>query len=288
MAAERRAPEWPLWTVPAVLVLGWVAGSIAAVLLVVPFAAAGEGGDLTPATSLAASLGLAAGALGAIALIASRTAPLRAGDLGLRGAPLIASAAWAALALAVLGAFAWFWSQAADLSQAFGVPEELGETTPLGRALGGGPDTGRVDLSGGVAASALARVVVPAVTAEILLRGFALPVLARRWSPWAALPVASLLTAAPLAYAAGGGESPGALLPVGAALGLALCWLYLETASLRPGVVVSALALGWAFAQALEWGAGEAALLAAGCAIAALALVVALGRALGSDAAEAT
>ncbi len=270
--ADPEVPDWPGWTVPAALVLGWIAGTILAALLVLPFAAAG-GGDLSPAGALAASLGLCAGLLGAVALLGSHTAePLRAHHLGLRAAPPGGAFAWGALCVAVLAAFAYFWAQVVDLSTAFGVPEELGDTTPLSRGLGAGPDSGRVDLSLGVAASALGRVVVAAVAAEIVLRGFALPALAHWRGPWVALPVCALLSAGPLAYAAGGGEAAAALVPIGFAAGLVLCWLYLETDSLYPGTAVSSLVLGVAFGQAIDWSLPESGALAAVSACVAVAL----------------
>lgn len=272
MLADPEVPDWPGWTVPAALVLGWTAGSILAAVVVVPFATAG-GGDLSPAGALAASLGLSAGLLGTIAVLARRTAePLRAHHLGLRPSPLVSGFAWSVLCVAVVAAFAYFWAQVVDLTAAFGVPEELGDTTPLSRGLGAGADGGRVDLSVGVAASALAHVVVVAVAAELVLRGFALPALARWGGPWAALPTCALLSAGPLAYAAGGGEAAVALVPIGFAAGLALCWLYLETDSLHPGTGVSALVLGVAFGQAIGWSLAESAALAAVSACAAVAL----------------
>lgn len=274
---HREVPDWPGWTVPAVLVGGWVAGSILAVLVLVPFAAA-SGGDLSPAGAVAASIGLSTGLLGAVALLARRTAqPLHAHDFGLHGTSLGSAAAWGALCVAVVGAFAYFWAQVADLSQAFGVPEELGDTTPLSRGLGAGADSGRVDLSPGVATSALGRVVIAAVVAEVVLRGFALAALLRWGGAWLALPVSALLSAGPLAYAASGGEGAVALVPVGFVAGLALCRLYLETDSLYPGAAVSALVLGVAFGQALEWSLAESGALAVVCSFAALAICVLAG-----------
>jgi len=272
MVADHEVPDWPGWTVPAALVLGWIAGSLLAALVVLPFAAA-SGGDLSPAGALAAALGLSAGLLGTVALLAARTAePLRAAHLGLRAAPLETSLAWGALCVLVLAAFAYFWAQVVDLSAAFAVPEELGDTTPLSRGLGAGADSGRVDLSLGVAASALAHVVVAAVAAELVLRGFALPALARWRGPWVALPVCALLSAGPLAYAAGGGEAAVGLVPIGFAAGLALCLLYLETDSLYPSATVSALVLGVAFGQAIGWSLAESGALAAVSACAAVAV----------------
>lgn len=182
--------------------------------------------------------------------------------------------------MAVLAAFAYFWVQVVDLSPAFSVPEELGDSTVLSRGLGGSAESGRVDRSLGVAASALARVVIVAVAAEIVLRGFALPTLARRRGPWLALPVCALLSAGPLAFAAGDGQGEGWLLPIGFLTGLALCWLYLETDSLYPGVGLSALVLGVAFGQSIGWTLAESGALAVVSSCAALALLAAsaLGR----------
>jgi membrane protease YdiL (CAAX protease family) len=257
------------WAVPVTLLAGWFAGFVAAGLLLAVLAVAGLGADLTPLSALAVSVAVAGGMVGAVLVLTPPTGRFHA--LGLHSPGVGAGLAWAALAALLLGAFAFLWTELFDVAGALALPEELDTTTPLEKQFGVDDDTGTVEFSTGVAVSALAHVVVPAVAAELVLRGFALPRLEERPGLWLALPVCVLLQAAPVAYAAGSGDGAIAAFAVG--LGLVLCALYLATGSLYPGIGISALALGTLFGSALGWTLAGALALAA--VYAAMALAVA-------------
>jgi membrane protease YdiL (CAAX protease family) len=268
MSGRAQALARSPWVVPLALAGGWLAGTLAAGLLVGVLALAGLGGDLTPASALAASLAVAGGLVGAALVATPASGRLEA--LGLRPVGPTAGLAWAALAVLVVGAFAFLLTQLVDVRDALALPEELDSTSWLEKELGADDDTATPRLTLGVAVSALAHVVIVAPAAELVLRGFVLSGLARRPGLWLAVPVSTILYTGPLAYAAGSGE--GALASLGLVLGLVLCGLYWATGSLYPGIGVSALALGTVFGSALGWGLGEALGLAACCAAAALAL----------------
>jgi membrane protease YdiL (CAAX protease family) len=268
MAARVHALARSPWVVPLTLAAGWLAGTLVAGLLVGLLAIAGLGGDLTPASALVASLAVACGLVGA-ALMAT-PAPGRLQALGLRPVRPAAGLAWAALAVLVVGAFAFLLTQLVDIRDTLALPEELDSTTWFEKELGAADDTESPGLTLGVAVSALAHVVIVAVAAELVLRGFVLSALAKRPGLWLAVPVSAFLYGAPMAYAAGAGEE--ALAPLALVVGLALCGLYWATGSLYPGIGVSALALGTLFGSALGWDLGEALGLAAACAAAALLL----------------
>jgi membrane protease YdiL (CAAX protease family) len=262
------------WAVPVTLLAGWFVGFVAAGLLLAVLVVAGLGADLTPLSALAVSAAVAGGMVAAVLVLTPP--PSRFQALGLRSPGVAAGLAWAALAALLLGAFAFLWTELFDVVGTLTLPEELDTTTPLEKQFGVDDDTGTVELSAGVAVSALAHVVVPAVAAELVLRGFALPRLEERPGLWLALPVCVLLQTAPVAYAAGSGDGPVAAFAV--ALGLALCALYLATGSLYPGIAISALALGTLFGSALGWTLAGALALAAVCSAVALALAWAAAR----------
>jgi membrane protease YdiL (CAAX protease family) len=268
MAVRAEALARSPWAVPVTLLAGWLAGLVAAGLLLAVLAVAGLGGDLTPASALLASAAVAGGMVGAVLVLTPPPGRLHA--LGLCSPGVATGLLWAALAALVLGAFAFLWMQLVDVAGALALPEELDTTTPLEKQLGVDDDTGTIELSLAVAVSALAHVVIPAVAAELVLRGYVLSQLERRPGLWLALPVSALLQVGPVAHAAGSGAGP--LVPLAVALGLVLCALYLGTGSLYPGIGISALALGVLFGSALGWTLAEALALAAACSAAALAL----------------
>ena len=140
------------------------------------------------------------------------------------------------------------------------VPPELSEQSRYLQLLGD-PDPTVVDPGAAAACSVLARALVGPLFAELLLRGFVLPILARRLGAVAAVAVLGLLTA--LTFAGAGGDA-GLLLP-GLALGVVLSVLYLETGSILPGAVVSATWSGFVLGFAFRWGAGDAVLLGLAC-----------------------
>lgn len=271
-AETSAAGHWPAWTVPAGLVGGAVAGQLAAAVLIVALATAGVGGAGTTAlVLLVASIGFGAALLAAIALLVRSSEPLSAIALGLRPVAARPALAWTALGGALFAAFVFFVAQLVDLAGLFAVPSELDGRSSLAQRLDIGRGPARADAGVDAVASALARVVVPAVVAEIVLRGFALQALARWRGEPLALAVTAVLTTVPVGFALGGPDG-GALLPIALLLGLVLGLLYLLTRSLLPGIALSAAAMGAGLGAAFQWSTPAVALLSAGCCAAALAL----------------
>lgn len=266
------AGRWPAWTVPAGLIGGAVAGKLAAAVLIVPLALAGVGGAGTAGlVLLVASIGFGAALLATIALIVRASEPLSAGALGLRVAAPEPALVWTALGGALLAAFVFFLAQLIDLSDLFTVPSELDRRSSLAKQLEIGQAPERADVGVNAVASALARVVVPAVVGELVLRGFALRALARWRGEPLALAVTAVLTIGPVGFALGG-PAGGALLPIALLLGVVLGLLYLLTSSLLPGIALSSAAMGAGLGAAFAWSAPGIALLSAACCAAALAL----------------
>jgi membrane protease YdiL (CAAX protease family) len=156
------------------------------------------------------------------------------------------------------------------------VPVELSEQSDWARAFGE-PDPTVVDPGPAAACSVLARALIGPLCAELLLRGFVLPILVRRFGEVLAVAVLAPLTALTFAGVAG---SAWLALP-GLALGAVLCLLYLETGSILPGAALAATWSGLMLGLAFRWGLGEAVLLALACGAAAIAaglLAAASGR----------
>lgn len=258
--------DWPPWTVAVGLLAGGFAGQLAGVLVILPLAIGGAGdGDVTGIGVLLGSLAFGAAMLVTIALLVRRHRPLSAASLGLRPAALGPSLAWAALGGALIAAFVFFWAQVADLSGAFSVPPELDGRSSVAERLGIGRRAERADLGVGAIASAAGRVVVPAIIAELVLRGFALQVLANWRGEPLALAITSILTLGPIGFAIGGSGDGAALLPICLLLGVVLGLLFRLTGSLLPGIALSAAVMAAGLGEAFGWSAGGVALLAVCC-----------------------
>jgi len=269
--------QWPAWTVAVGLVAGGLGGQIAATLVIAPLAIGGAGsGDVTGVGMLLASAAFGAALLATIALLVRRTQPLSASALGLRRAALGPALAWVALAGALIAAFVFFWAHVVDLSSWFSVPSELDGRTSLAEQLGVGRPPEQADPGVGAIASALGRVVVPAVLAEVVLRGFALQALARWRGELVALAITSFLTLAPAGFAIDASGGGATLLPICLLLGGALGILFRLTDSLLPGIALSAIVMGAGLGASFAWSAAGVALLAAACGAAALALALPL------------
>lgn len=272
-AGTRVAGRWPVWTVPAGLILGAIVGSLAGVILILPLAAIGvgdgaEGGILLPFVSIGFGVGL----LGTIALLVRSSEPLSARTLGLRPAALGPAMAWTATGGALIAAGVFCLAQVTDLSDLFAVPSELDARSSLARQLDLGQAPDRADAGLSAFASALGRVVIPAVLAEVVLRGFALHTLARWRGEPLALAVTAVLTIAPVAFALDNPRGAGALIPIALLLGVVLGLLYLRTGSLLPGSALSAAVMGAGLGAAFAWSPLGIALLSAGCCAAALTI----------------
>jgi membrane protease YdiL (CAAX protease family) len=261
---RRSVPAWPVWMAPAAVAGTWAAGWAAGVAVAIAQAARGADRIDAPALLLLVAL-TAAGGVGTVVALAARVAPPRPETFGVRPVALRLGAVGVALGVAVVALAA---AGAELLGGAVGslpVPAELSEQTRWARALGE-PDPTVVDPGAAAVCSLLARALIGPLLAELLLRGFALPILARRWGERVAVAVLAPLTA--LTFAGVGGEA-WLLLP-GLALGVVLCLLYLETGSILPGAIVSASWSGFVLALAFRWDAGEAALVGLACGAAAV------------------
>ncbi len=261
-----RVPAWP--PLAGVFALGGalVAAAVAPLLVVVPAAVAGLE-RTSPATALLAAVLTAAGIVAVVTVMARLTRPVTGEQLGLRapddpGGALLLTAG-AAIAL---GAVAALWAVLGDLRASLDVPPEL-DTRSLTAQLYDLPLRDPVPFGPGLIASALAGCVLPVVAGEILLRGFAFPALSAWKGPVPAALVVAVLFGGLTSLA---GQPGVAVLSI--LLGLALCALYVATASLLPGIALasaaSAVALGVACALPPAGVAG----LAVGCALAATAL----------------
>lgn len=267
----------PITTVAVGLLAGSLAGAVATSVVVAPAAAGGADG-VTPATQLLGTLAFAAGLLIVVVLLLRRRSEtVTVSNLGVRSTPVPRAVRWTVLATGIVGAFALVWSLAVDLGDLPVVPTELDGRSGLAERFELGEPAGRVDVGLGALASALARVVVCGLLAEIVLRGFALPALVRGIGELPALGVTALLTVAPLSFALGGADG-WAMVPPAAVLGTALGLLALATRSVLPGAALAGGAYGVCFAQAAGWSApGTAAVACAGAALT-LALATAVAR----------
>jgi membrane protease YdiL (CAAX protease family) len=274
----RHVPSWPVWMAPAAVGGTWAAGVVASVAVAVAMAARGAERVDAPSVLLLVAL-TAAASVGIVVALAARIASPLPESFGVRPVPLRLGAAGVGLGIAVVALPA---AAAELLGGALGslpVPVELSEQSRWSRLLGD-PDPTVVDPGASAACSVLARALIGPLFAELLLRGFVLPILARRLGVAAAVAVLAPLTA--LTFAGAGGDA-WLLLP-GLALGVALCLLYLETASILPGAVLSATWSGFVLGLAFRWGVGDAALLALACSfLATIAGLLASRRAVSSD-----
>lgn len=262
-----RVPDWP--PLAGVFALGGalVVAAVAPLLAAVPAAVAGVERS-SPAIVLLAAVLTAAGIVAVVCFIARLTRPVSGAQLGLRAPDDLPAAllptAGAALALAVVAAL---WTVLGDLRASLAVPPEL-DTRSLTAQIYELPLRDPVPVGPGLVASALAGCVLPVVAGEILLRGFVFPSLSAWKGPLPAALVVAVLFGGLTSLAGQPGVAVLSML-----LGLALCGLYLVTASLLPGIVLasaaSAVALGAACALAPAAIAG----LAAGCALVSVALL---------------
>lgn len=275
-AAVGPQARWPAWTVPVGLIVGGTAGQFAAAVIILPLAVAGAGGgDVTGLGLLVASVGFGTAMLGTIALVVRSSEPLSARTLGLRPAALRPALAWLALGGGLFAAFVFCVAQVVDISGLFAVPSELDRRSALAEQMEIGLPAQRADVGVGAFASALARVVVPAVIGEIVLRGFALQTLARWRGEPVALGITSVLTLAPVGFALGGPHGDG-LLPMSLLLGAVLGLLFLLTRSLLPGIALSSIVMGAGLGQAFAWSVPGIALLALACCAISVAVAAAV------------
>jgi membrane protease YdiL (CAAX protease family) len=246
---------------PAAVAGTWAAGWIAGLAVAVGLAVRGADGVGAAALLVLVALTAVGGAT-VMALLAARVAPPRPAAFGVRRVSPRLAATAVALGVAVVGLAALVAHVLGDALGSLPVPAEVSEQSRWSRLLGD-PDPTVVDPGAAAVCSLLARALIGPLFAELLLRGFVLPILARRFGDGVAVAVLAPLTA--LTFAGVGGEA-WLLLP-GLAAGGVLCLLYLETGSILPGAVVSAAWSGVVLGLAFRWGAGEAVLLGLACGV---------------------
>ncbi len=259
MTLPAGVPGWPPLAGVVALVGAVLVGTAATVVAALAGAAAGADGA-TPAIVLGVAALGGGGTVAVVLWLAARTRPPRPAQLGLRPISRRAALLTAGGAMLLAGTLA-------GLGLAPGVPPELDPRSafardfdlPLREAVGVGP---------GLAASALARCVIPVVVGELLLRGFALPAL-WRWRG----PLPAVLIVAVLFGGATDVFADAALVLPAILLGVVLCWTYLTTGSLVPGIALSAAASGAALGVGCALSPAGALALAAACVVVAVGLV---------------
>ena len=248
-------PRWPPIALAWVFLGVWVSAAVAGFVTVLVLSLCGADG-LTPAGVL---LFAALSAVGSLAAL-RRITGCEPAQLGLRPTPARAAAVGLAIAVAVLAVVV----AVTDPFSAPHIPRELSQQGALSRALGD-PDSTIVALGPGAVASVATRALIGMVLAQVLLVGFALPVLARSLGLVAGTAIVAVVSA---------GLLPGA--PVaGVVLGALACWLYTETGSIAPGTGLASATAAAVLAGQL--GAGVPGALAAGLACGAVAGALALG-----------
>ena len=261
-----RVPAWPPLAGVFALAGALAVVAVAPLLAAIPAAVAGLE-RVSPTIALLASALTAAGIVAVVAVIARLTRPVSGEQLGLRAPEDLAGALLLTLAAgAVLAGVAALWTVLGDLRASLPVPPEL-DTRSLTAQLYDLPLRDPVPFGPGLVASALAVCVLPVVSTEILLRGFAFPAL----SAWKGPLPAALIVAVPFGGLTSLAGRPG-LAVLSMLLGLALCGLYPATGSLLPGIALASAASAVALGAACALAPGAVAGLAAGCAAASVAL----------------
>ncbi len=216
------APRWPAWYAPAAFVTGIVAVFIVAAVIQVIVAATGHS---LPSSGAGIALG---GTLiqdvllvGAAVFFASRVAPPRPWQFGLRAVPLLPAIKAAAVA------YAGFWA-ASFVYQVIVQPN--GKQT-VAKDLGANHGGALLVLA------AILVIVVAPVCEEFFFRGFFFRALRSRFSVYGAAVIDALVFGA-VHYTSSQTLS---ILPVLAFLGFAFCMLYVYTRSILPGITLHAL-----------------------------------------------
>lgn len=249
------APHRPGWVGLVAPLAGWVTGAVAATALALALAPVGGGALPTAAALAVLSIGFVVGAV----LVARRYAPVDLVELGFDDFRPAETASWAAVVLIPALALAWAGLDGEVLSEALPPPSALVEP---GIELAFGEEAPTVPFGLGVAAMAIALVVLPAIAAELVIRGLVLSALVRSSGVLLAVALTALLTAAPFGLVLGDeGSSVVAGTAVIAGAGLSLA--YLRTGSAYPGVAALSIGLAATLGASLGWSVAGVAVLAA-------------------------
>jgi membrane protease YdiL (CAAX protease family) len=253
LSSGQSEPAWPLWIAPAAVALGFVLGTMLAIVVAVIGHAGGS--DLThpgPAVNLISDVLFDAAFVAAAIYLAARTRRPAPADFGFRrvspglgvGAVLTAAIGYYALSAA--------YGSLVHISGKEKLPSELGISHSTAALVG---------------ATVFVCVIAP-VAEEFFFRGFIFGVLRRMTvnlgghdlGPWIAAAITGIL----FGLAHTGSASSQYLIPLGL-LGFVLCLVRWRTGSLYPCMALhslnNALALG---VNQLNWSAGEILALMAG------------------------
>jgi membrane protease YdiL (CAAX protease family) len=230
-----RAPAWPVWTVPLALI-GIVSLGGLAVLAAAVLAALAGADEITPPLVVLAAV-LSTTATWLVLRQVSRRAgiALAPADLGLRRVAPRMAIVVLAFGLAVALVAGGLTGLLADPLEDAQRPAELDAPVDLGPAL---------------LLSVLGRAVIGAIAVEAVLRGFVLPALIG----WRGRTLAIVLVAVLSSVT---GSAP--LAPAAAAIGVALCVMYLESGSILPGIALNAAVLAYVEGRVCDWTIVEAA-----------------------------
>ena len=245
---------WPGWAAFAALGGTWAAGLVATLLAAVAFTGAGAA-----AGRLAVALLSAAGTVAVLAWLADRTGRLAPGRFGLRPVDLRRAVDAVAVAGALLAACCGLLAVAGALGD-LRVPRELSRLDGLAWTAGSGEPAVSFDTA--AVAALLSRAVIGVGVLELVLRGVALPALARLIGAWPAIGVTALLGAVSFGAIAGDGRLLLPALVLGALLGP----LAVATGSIVPGAGLASAFAGAALAGACGWGPLAAFVVALACA----------------------
>jgi uncharacterized protein len=229
-------PRWPLWVVPASLLLGFVSGQVGIILVDIAGSIAGASvSHPTPAMEIGGSIVFDLGFLGAALWLASVTGRVKPSDFGFR------RVSWRAGVTSVVAAAVGYYGLTAVYSTVF----KLTGTDKLPTEFGVGRSTWAL-----IGTAAFVCAIAP-MAEEIFFRGFFfgslrrlhVPFGARELGPW----IAAVVTGILFGLAHFDSAQPEFLIPLGF-LGFVLCLVRWRTGSLYPGMAFhsanNALALG--------------------------------------------
>jgi membrane protease YdiL (CAAX protease family) len=227
---------WPLWVVPASILLGFVSGQVGIILVDVAGSIAGASvSHPTPAMAIGGSILFDLGFLGAAIWLASVTGHARLADFGFR------RVGWRMAVSSVAAAAVGYYVLTAVYATVF----KLTGTDRLPSEFGVGRSTWAL-----IGTAAFVCAVAP-VAEEIFFRGFFfgslrrlhVPAGGRELGPW----IAAVVTGILFGLAHFDSAQPEFLIPLGF-LGFVLCLVRWRTGSLYPGMAFhsanNALALG--------------------------------------------
>jgi membrane protease YdiL (CAAX protease family) len=249
-------PPWPLWVVPASILLGFVAGQVGIVGVDIAGSIAGASvSQPTPAMAIGGSIVFDLGFLGTAIWLASVSGRARPADFGFR------RVSWRAAVTSVAAAAVGYYVLTAVYSTVF----KLTGTDKRPSEFGVGRSTWAL-----IGTAAFVCAIAP-MAEEIFFRGFFfgslrrlhVPLGHRELGPW----IAAVVTGILFGLAHFDSAQPEFLIPLGF-LGFVLCLVRWRTGSLYPGMALHSANNALALGVQLHWSvAGVVALVVASWAL---------------------